>query len=685
MKPCPSFLAFLTLPLAAQGDLPAARESLPATVVLAERRDPSLDATAEWSAETIAEFAPRTLDELLARDPSFSLYRPQSGILSHPTSAGVSLRNTGATAASRTLVVRDGIPQNDPFGGWVEWARFDPWSLDSAAIVPAASSTAWGNMSPAGSIQLTRKPIEANRAMLRLTAGSHGTYGGAAGADLISDDGRVGISLNTFALHSDGFQVVPEWQRGAIDRRLSLDLSGADLRAVWNPNAWLTIEPAVSYYDERRSNGTPLTGNSTEAIDASLRLTSEDSGSSWQLLSYYQRRRFASLFSSVNGPRTAETLALHQFDVPGEGIGGALTFRRELGDSLDASIGTDLRLLRGETNEDAGVFRRRAAGGSQSLAGIFSTLHWEPAPETRLDASLRLDHWSLSDGKRIERSLTSGNLLLARYAPDRDRWEPSAALSVEQDLTETLVADLSLSSSYRLPTLNELHRPFRVRNDITEANASLEPERFYSIETGLEWTPDDRVSFSASAFHHWIHEAIANVPVTDPAMIAAIFGTIPPGGTGMQRQNVDEARVYGIQSSLEWRPDNCWTLGLDAVWSETEFTSSKSQPLLEGQPFPLAPEIRMIGHVEYRPTDRWSFFTDIEYGDSRFDDALGARELASYTSVRLGTSWQASDRLTLHGRIENLFDEDIPTGLASDGLRSYGQPRAFWITAEWAF
>ena len=98
---------------------------LPEMLVLAGRlgADGQGAALASWGREELQDRAPRTLDELLASDPSFSLYRRQSSVFGNPTSAGVSLRNTGATAASRTLVLLDGIPQNDPFGGWVYWAR----------------------------------------------------------------------------------------------------------------------------------------------------------------------------------------------------------------------------------------------------------------------------------------------------------------------------------------------------------------------------------------------------------------------------------------------------------------------------------------------------------------------------------------------------------------------------------
>ena len=77
---------------------------LPETLITAERRLPGDSSIIEWSAEEIATFAPRTIDELLATEPSFSLYRRQTSIFGNPASAGVSLRDTGATAVSRTWV-----------------------------------------------------------------------------------------------------------------------------------------------------------------------------------------------------------------------------------------------------------------------------------------------------------------------------------------------------------------------------------------------------------------------------------------------------------------------------------------------------------------------------------------------------------------------------------------------------
>ena len=182
-----------------------------------------------------------------------------------------------------------------------------------------------------------------------------------------------------------------------------------------------------------------------------------------------------------------------------------------------------------------------------------------------------------------------------------------------------------------------------------------------------------------------LHHAIANVPVTDPAEIAAIFGTLPPGGSGSQRRNVDEARVLGIQGSAEWQPDNFWTLRFDGLWSDTEFTSSPTQPLLTGQPFPQTPDLRLIGSARIQATDELSFFTGLEYASHVYDDGLANRRIPSYWTCRIGGTWQATETIALHARIENLFDTEIPTGLSSDGIQSIGQPRAFWLTTEWQF
>ena len=73
-------------------------------------------------------------DDVLRQIPTFSLFRRTSSLSSHPTAQGVSLRGIGPSGQSRTLVLLDGVPFNDPFGGWVYWTRIPMVSVDRIEV-----------------------------------------------------------------------------------------------------------------------------------------------------------------------------------------------------------------------------------------------------------------------------------------------------------------------------------------------------------------------------------------------------------------------------------------------------------------------------------------------------------------------------------------------------------------------
>src|SRR5277367_3855186 len=84
------------------------------------------------------------LDEALAAAPGFSLFRRTSSLGANPTTQGVSLRAIGGSGASRALMTLDGVPQNDPFGGWVIWTGLPPETIDGANIVRGAGAGPYG-------------------------------------------------------------------------------------------------------------------------------------------------------------------------------------------------------------------------------------------------------------------------------------------------------------------------------------------------------------------------------------------------------------------------------------------------------------------------------------------------------------------------------------------------------------
>src|SRR4029453_12962338 len=117
---------FAALPAAAQEEQDPTIRLDPVIVTVTRTEQRAGDAPADVTVLTrqdIDRSPSQTLDDLLRQGPGFSLFRRTSSLVGHPTTQGVSLRGIGPSGTSRALVRLDGVPINDPFGGWVYWNR----------------------------------------------------------------------------------------------------------------------------------------------------------------------------------------------------------------------------------------------------------------------------------------------------------------------------------------------------------------------------------------------------------------------------------------------------------------------------------------------------------------------------------------------------------------------------------
>ena len=112
-------------------------------------------------------------DDVLRQIPTFSLFRRTSSLSSHPTAQGVSLRGIGPSGVSRTLVLVDGAPFNDPFGGWVYWTRVPLESVDRIEVVDGSSSSLYGNYAMGGVINIVTSRASRRTVELKPQYGNH--------------------------------------------------------------------------------------------------------------------------------------------------------------------------------------------------------------------------------------------------------------------------------------------------------------------------------------------------------------------------------------------------------------------------------------------------------------------------------------------------------------------------------
>jgi outer membrane cobalamin receptor len=170
------------------------------------------------------------VDDVLRTVPSFSLFRRANSVVAQPTTQGVSLRGIGPSGQSRTLVLLDGVPFNDPFGGWVYWTRVPMVSVDRIEVTEDTASGLYGNYAMGGVINIvTSRPT---RRMLELKPqfGVFSTRGGSddSGAtpkfDMFASDvwKKVGVAVEASAFDTDGFRTVTT-EAGPVDNNARVD------------------------------------------------------------------------------------------------------------------------------------------------------------------------------------------------------------------------------------------------------------------------------------------------------------------------------------------------------------------------------------------------------------------------------------------------------------------------------
>jgi iron complex outermembrane recepter protein len=484
---------------------PSIHEVIVVTAARQEQRiTDAVSLTSLIPADEIVNSPSLVLDDILRRVPGFSLFRRSSSLAAHPTTQGVSLRGIGPSGASRTLVLFDGIPLNDPFGGWVYWNRIPLLALRGVEVVRGATSPLYGTSALGGTIQLLPRRPTADTLEFRGRMGSAGSYDmDFFGSDTFREAGYL-VSGRIFT--TDGFYLVGPQERGAVDRPADVDFQSFFGRFYYKG-----LRTGVNLFSERRVNGTSLQTNRSRIglFEAGW----EQAG--WRADFYTQLNSFQSSFSRILPDRSQEFLTANQ-DFPSNAVGTSITWNAA-GNLL---LGADWRRVAWD-------------GTGQNLAGLFVqdllTLH----PRADFLVGVRFDLW---ENVRVQTGVNPRVGLLFRA-------------------TDFLTLRSSAYRGFRAPTLNELYRPFRVGNIETLENPELDEEFLWGGELGGDFHPVRSVLLRVNFFYNTLKDPVSNVTLsTSPELILR------------QRQNLGGARVRGLETELALQRDR-WSLTAAYLYS----------------------------------------------------------------------------------------------------------------------
>ena len=605
--------------------------------------------------QRISQTAAVTLDDTLRQIPGFTLFRRSGSRTANPTSQGVSLRATGASGASRAVVLEDGVPLNDPFGGWVYWNRVPREAIDRVEVLRGGASDLYGSAALGGIVNVfTRAASATPQLSLSVSAGSQTTLDSSlfAGAQF----GRWGISMSAADFGTDGYILVDPRERGVVDTPASSRNTALEFTVSRTFGAMDRVFARTSIFGESRHNGTPLQINRTHlrTFAAGGELTRQSAGA-FSVRFFGGTEVFDQTFTSVNAPRMAETLTRLQRS-PSQHLGFSVQWSRAVGSRQALVAGIEGRSVRGSSDEigyTAGnPTSLTGAGGNERDAGFFAQDVIQITPRFLLTVGARFDRWHNFAAQSATRPLiANGPNSLTRF-PDRSELAFSPQLSLLYKISERFSLNASMTRAFRAPSLNELYRSFRVGNVLTLANENLRAERLTGGEAGMRFDGwSGKLFFRGNLFWTEIARPVANVTLTTT-----------PNLITRQRQNLGRTRSAGLELDGEVRLNPFWTISggyLFAAATVNEFPANRA---LEGLWIPQVARQQTTFQIRFSKVSLFTASAQGRYNGRQFEDDQNLFSLEPFFTLDAAISRRISDRVELFVAGENLTNQRYSVG-----------------------
>lgn len=557
----------------------------------------------------------------------------------HPTAQAVTLRGLGSR---RALVLLDGVPLNDGFGGWINWGIV-PNTIERIEVVPGGGSNLYGTWAMGGVINiLTQQPRGGAGARAEGRAGNLNTYTQTLTARYGTE--RVSLNLGYRWYHTNGFIPVPAYQRGPVDRTDDSrhEYVGGALTAALGSRARLTL--SGSLFREDRTFGSPLSLATRTIGSAAMGLDGETGrGDRWETKLFAQGQTFRNLTSQVT-PTPA--IRLGEFRdriqvIPSNDFGGMGQWTVQVTPRHRVVVGTDARAILGQSEEQifsmTGPTGRSLAQGKQVGWGVFGEWIATPTERLTLIPSVRSDWWKNFDA-RIESEL--GTVTRLR---DNVTHVLNPKLAAQYRVTDRIRSGASVYQAFRAPTLNELYRGFSFGGFTFAPNETLTPERSIGGEAKIEADvlPDRRLTVRVMGHYDEVKDQI-------------LF--ITQGPLAARRQNVGRTRTLGGELDVAVRASEQVSLTLGYAFADSAIKSFLGDKTREGKRVPNVSRHQVTMGVTLGQPDWVQVSMMGRYLSRQYADDLNAQPIADFFVLDASVQKQLGKVWRLYLDAENLTD-----------------------------
>ena len=624
----------------------------------------SLDSPAStrvMTAQALRHAASLPLDDKLRTVPGFELFRRSSSLVANPTSQGVSLRGLGSTSASRSLVVFDEVPLNDPYGGWIHWEELPELDIQTVEVVRGGASDLYGSSAIGGVISV--EPFRPKNSTLRFTSsgGSESTVDGALLGSLTL--GKWSGLATGGAVATDGYILTAPAYRGPIDQPSNVHAQNGLVQIDRNLENSQRLFLRGNVLNEVRHNGTPIQNNGT-------RLWRYDGGADltdFLVRVYGTSEHYRQRFTSINATRTAETLTTSA-EEPSEELGVAGHWHHPFATNLLLLAGADTHYIRAASYQTiytgkGGVSNTAA---KQVQTGVYGEVLYTPKNWT-FSGSARVDHFANYDVNQF--TTATGTT----HPPSFSQTPFDPRLGVTRRITQSLALSASGFRAFRSPNEDELYAKTQVGSQVTLPNPNLRSERATGWETGLQ---SDLHRFGSSVRVSYFFTQV-NRPIT-----TLTISTTPTSQT-LMRANLGQIESRGISLDYSARPVRWISIDGGYQYADATVTKFQQQPNLVGNWIPEVARNMATAQVGF--TQRRLGFLSFQgrVSGHQFDDTANDYYINGYFRLDAYATHEFRHNISLFASGENLFDRAIIVGKTP--LPTLGTPRVARFGLRYTF
>lgn len=288
--------------------------------------------------------------------------------------------------------------------------------------------------------------------------------------------------------------------------------------------------------------------------------------------------------------------------------------------------------------------------GKSSLSGIFAEDEIHLRENLSVTAGMRVEQWQAFDGNINQASAKKPN-----YYETRKETDTNASLSSQWTFAEKWLAQLSLATATRFPTVGELFQGKFDSAGIFDPKSfdpNLRPEKSHDANLILRHEFNN-ARITGSVFYQDVNDFIFSFERLDAGVKRTSF------------MNINRVRQTGaelIVETYDWLAEGL-NVDFNVAYIDDKILKNPLLVESEGNQFPRIPYWRINSQVRYQLAQAWRISAGLRY-NSRPNTNLEATQRGDtfgYASEQLiadtRLSWQANDATELSFGVDNINND----------------------------